>query len=195
MAFEGAYEIFNTVYIAKKLFDMGKYDLVKSSVSDTLAYDFYYENMFGLIENIFEHHECRYYENCCTEVHVVSDKVIVDFYRLAGRYGRRNGVSEADNLYIKAARQEVRNNLDISHCLDWKLMGYAEPKRKFHSRLGLFISHECDCLDLGVLAFRLIEIHEWFADMCVELCNILDDTMGGQQISLQGEAWEEALAA
>ena len=49
----------------------------------------------------------------------------------------------------------------------------------------MFISHECDCLDLGVLAYRLIEIYEWFADKCVELCNILDDTMGGLQLSLQ----------
>ena len=195
MAIEGACEIFNTVYIAKKLYDMGKYGLVKSGFSDTLAYDYYYENMFGLIENIFERHYIRYSEMNCIEIHVVSDKVIVDFYLLAGRYGRRNGVSEAENPYIKAARQEVSNNLSISHCLDWKLMGHTEPKRKFHSRIGLFISHECDCLDLGVLAFRLIEIHEWFADKCVELCNILDDTMGGLQISLQGAAWEEVSAA
>ena len=61
-------------------------------------------------------------------------------------------------------------------------MGHTNPKRPFHSRLGLFISQECGCLDLGVLAYRLIEIYEWFADKCVELCNILHEDASGQLI-------------
>ena len=191
MAIEGASEIFNVIYIAKKLFDMGKYELVTGSFCDVLYYDTYYENMFELIENTFGYRSCRYYENHGTEVQIVSDKVIVDFYVLAGKYGRRNNIPDADNPYIKAAEQEVSGNLDISHCLDWKLMGHTEPKRPFHSRLGLLISYDCGCLDLGVLAYRLIEIHEWFADQCAELSNLLDDTMGGLQVLLP----EEAMAA
>ena len=140
--------------------------------------------------SIFEHHDCRYYERHYIELHILSDPVIVDFYILAGKYGKRNNIHDMDNPYINAAEWEVNNNLNFSYCLDWKLMGHTEPKRPFHSRIGLIISQE-DYVDLDILASRLIEIYEWFADKCVELCNILDDTMGGLQISL----WEEAVAA
>ena len=184
MSIEGADEIFDIIYIAKRLFDIGKYELVNASFSDLVEHDIYYENMLGLIENIFEHYKCHYYENRYMEIHVVSDPVIVDFYILAGRYGKRNNIADVDNPYIKEAEQIVINNLNISHCLDWMLMGYTEPKRPFHSRLGLFISYDCDCLDFGTLACKLIEIYEWFANRCVELSNLLDETMGGLQLSL-----------
>ena len=175
MAVDGFNEIFNVVYIAKKLYDMGKYELVTESFFDSLDYDVYYENMYGLISNLYEYHHCRYYENRYLELHILSDPIIVDFYVLAGKYGKHNGISSTNNPYIIAAEQETHNNLNISHCLDWKLMGYTEPKRPFHSRLGLFISQECGCLDLGCLAYRLVELYEWFADKCAELSNILHD--------------------
>jgi len=169
VAIECFNELFNTVYIAKKLHEMGKYKLVTGSFFDLLDHDVYYENMYSLIENLFEHHYSDYYENHSLELHILSDSVIVDFYVLAGKYSRRNNISDKDNPYIKAAEREVKSNLNISHCLDWKLMVHTEPKRPFHSRLGLFISQECDCLDLGFLAYRLIKIYEWFSDKCTEL--------------------------
>ena len=187
MAIDGFNELFNVVYIAKKLHDMGRYDLVKSGFFDSLDYDMYYESMYTLIHSIFEYHDCRCCEKQCIDVHILSDPVIVDFYVLAGQYGRLNNILDDDNPYIKAAKQETRNNLDFSYCLDWKLMGHTEPKRPFHSRLGLFISYD-DYVDLGVLAYRLIELYEWFADKCDELNNILRDD---NQITM----WEEAIAA
>ena len=104
------------------------------------------------------------------------------FFILAGKYGRRNNIPDEDNPYIKEAEQEVRDNLDFNHCLDWRLMGHTEPKRPFHSRLAVFISYDCGCLDLGVLVYRLIEIYEWFADKCAELNDILRD--GPNQLRL-----------
>ena len=184
MAVDGFNEIFNLIYVAKKLHGMGKYELVTGSFFDVVEYDTYYESMYGLIANIFEYQYSRYYDSQGIELHILSDKVIVDFYVLAGKYGKRESISDVDNPYIKAAQKEVNENLDICHCLSWKLMGHTEPIRPFHSRLGLFISYDCGCLDLGVLAYRLIEIYEWFEDKCAELRDMLDDTMGGLQISL-----------
>ena len=178
MAIEGFNEIFNVVYLAKELHDMGKFDLVKSSFSDSLDYDTYYENMYGLIGNIFERHTCRYYESLCGEIHNLSDPAIVDFFILAGQYGRRNNIPDEDNRYIKEAKEETDENLYICNCLNWKLMGHTEPKRPFHSRLALFISHDCGCLDLGVLAHRLVELHDWFSDSCVELRGLLAEIEG-----------------
>ena len=154
---------------------MGKYELVTESFYDLLDYDMYYENMYSLVGNLFEHGYCRYYENRGFELHILSDKVIVDYFILAGKYGKRNNIPDSENPYIIAAEQETCENLNFNHCLDWRLMGHTEPKRPFHSRLGLFISQDCGCLDLGFLADRLIEIYEWFADKCAELNDILRD--------------------
>jgi len=180
MIVDGFNELFNIVYIAKKLHDMDRYDLVTESFFDVLDFDMYYENMYGLIDNFFDYHRSNYYDMHGVELHILSAPVIVDFYVLAGKYGRRNNIADENNPYIKAAQQETRDNLNICHCLDWKLMGHTEPARPFHSRLGLFISHDCDCLDLGVLAYRLIVLHEWFSDMCVELSEKLREDAAGQ---------------
>ena len=180
MAVDGFNEIFNVVDIAKKLHDMGKYELVTESFYDVLDIDVYYENMYSLMQNLFGYYNCRYCEERGFELHILSDTVIVDFYVLAGKYGRRNNIPNIENPYLKAADKEVNDNLNISHCLGWKLMGHTDPKRPFHSRLGLFISQECGCLDMGCLAYSLIEIYEWFADKCVELCNILHEDASGQ---------------
>jgi hypothetical protein len=183
MAIEGFDEILNTLYIAKRLHDMGKYKLVTESFSDTLNYDFYYENMYGLIENLFAHHDCRYFENKYMELHVLSDPVIVDFYALAGEYGKQNGVHDEQNPYLQEAQQQARNQLSFSYCLDWMLMGHTEPKRPFHSRLGLFISQE-DYVDVGFLAFRLIELYGWFSEQYKALNNLLADNSRKEVIAV-----------
>ena len=186
MAIEGFCELFNTVYIAKKLYDMGKYKLVTESFYDSLDYDVYFNNMYGLIENLFEYHYDRYHENRCLELHVLSDPVIVDFYKLAGEYGRVHNITDDENPFIKEAERQIQRRLGFSYCLDWILMGHTEPKRPYHSRLGLLISQE-DYVDLGCLAYGLIEIYEWFAGTCVELRNTLNgDTQDAEWKSLEG---------
>lgn len=169
MEIDGFRELLDMVYIAKTLHDMGKFELVTKSFGDTLEYDNYYNDIYDLIGNLFEHIDVKHYEHRNLELNVLSDNVIVDFYTLAGEYGKLNGVSDSDNGYIKSAQDEVNIQLDICHCLDWILAAHTEPKRPFHSRLGLIISHDCGCLDRGVLALRLIEIHKWFEEQCNEL--------------------------
>ena len=173
MAVDGFEELFNTVYIAKKLHDIGRYDLVTENFSDTLDYDMYYANMYSLIQNLFEHHSCRRYDERGFEIHILSDPVIVDFYVLAGKYGKRSGIPDEENPYIVAAEQEAHENLFFSYCLNWKLMGHTEPKRPYHSRLGLIIYYD-DEVNPGVLAYNLIELHEWFGEKCGELRAIED---------------------
>ena len=172
MAIDGFRELLNIVYIVKKLYDMGKYNLVSENFVDSLDYDVYYENIYVLIENLFEHHHARYYEYKSLELHVLSDPIIIDFYKLAGEYGRIHNITDDANPFIKEADRQVNTRLGFSYCLDWMLMGHTEPKRPYHSRLGLLISQE-DYVDLGCLAYGLLEIYEWFSDTCVELRDIL----------------------
>ena len=189
MAVECFDELFNIIYIAKKLHDMGRYELVTKSFSDKIDYDMYYYNMYGLIENLFEHYDCRFYEYRGIDLNIISDPVIVDFFILAGKYGKLNNISDENNPYIEAAHKETDKILDISHELGWMLMGHTEPVRPFHSRLGLFISYDCGCLDLGVLAYRLIELYEWFSIKYAELCNILlEDAAGQLMFDMKGAA-------
>ena len=128
----------------------------------------YYE----LIDNLFAYHGCRYCEDKLLEMHILSDQVLVDFYKLAGEYGKIHDIAESSNPFVQEAKQQVCERLDFSYCLGWRLAGHANPRRQYHSRLALFISQE-DCLDLGCLAYGLLEIKEWFADRCADLRRIL----------------------
>ena len=189
-------EIFNMVYIAKKLFDLEKYHLVSESFFDSLEYESYYENMYGLIENLFEHYRCSYYDHRCFELHIMSDPVIVDFYILTGEYGRNKNLTDDVNPYIQEAKEEVGEQLNIGHCVDWTVMGHTNPKRPFHSRIGITISHDCGCTDLGVLAYRLIEVYEWFKHKCDELnAKLAEFRPLPGQLRLEDKSINEAIAA
>ena len=172
MVIDGFDEILNTLYIAKRLYDMGRYEVAEANFFDTVDYDVYYENMYGLIENIFESYYCQYYERHGMEIHVLSDPVIVDFCLLAGEYGKAHKIPDEQNPYIQEARQEIGRHLNFSYCLDWRFMVHTEPKRPFHSRIGVFI-YQDDYVDLGWLACGLVEIYEWFSDACIRLQNLL----------------------
>jgi hypothetical protein len=162
-------EIVDMVYVAKRLFDIGKYKLVQESFSDVLDYDNYYCGMYELVNNLFEYSTCNFYEQRNFELHVLSCPAMVDFYVLAGEYGKLHGIPDSENSYIINASDEVDRQLNISHCLDWKLMAHTKPARPFHSRIGIFISHDCGCCDIGTVTHRLINIYEWYEDYCVAL--------------------------
>ena len=173
MTIEGFDEILNIVYIAKKLFDAGKYGLVETCFNDVVDYDCYYEDMVLLIEGIFSYYDNWYYERREMEMLVVSDPVIEDFYVLSGEYGRRHNMTDANNPYIREAQAQVSRHLGFSYCIDWLLMVHTEPKRPFHSRLAVFIYMDAWAMDMDCLACRLFEIYEWFADACGRLRDLL----------------------
>jgi len=169
MEIDGFEEIMHIICVAKKLYDSGRYDIAAKSLSNDLDYDNYYYGMYELMENIFEYSDYKHFEHRNLELHVLSDPVIVDFYVMAGNYGKLNGFSDIENPYIKEAEAELGRRLNISHCMDWMLMCHTEPKRPYHSRIGLIISNDCGCTDFGVIAYKLIEIYEWFKRQCEEL--------------------------
>lgn len=172
MVIDGFDEILNILYIAKRLYDMGRYEVAKANFFDAVDYDVYYENMYGLIEDVFGSYSCQYYEKHGMEVHILSDPVIVDFCILAGEYGRVYKIPDEKNPYIQEAKQEIGRRLNFSYCLDWRFMVHTRPKRPFHSRIGVFI-YINDYVDLGWLAYGLVEIYDWFCNACMQLRDIL----------------------
>ncbi len=175
MAIDRFDEILNTICIAKKLYDIGKYEIVEKSFCDVLDQDTYYENIYELMYHLFEYYCYQYYEKYCSELHILSDKNIVNFYILAGEYGKKYHICEEYNPYMKQAEEYVRKQLNFCYCIDWTIMVHTEPKRPFHSRIALLI-YQYDWVDLYCLAYRLIEIYKWFSDACICLKNILNDT-------------------
>lgn len=174
MAIEGFEEIFNTVYIAKKLYDLGKYELAKSSFYDVIEYETYYENMFYLLENLFEYQYSHFSDRRAIELRVMSDPVFVDFYQLAGEYGKKHHVADENNFYIKEAEKMINDNLNYTYSVECKMMWYTDPKRKHRTRLGVFI-YQDDWVDLSGLVYALIEVYEWFSDKCADLRKLLSD--------------------
>jgi len=172
MTIEAFHEIFNIVCICKKLHDMGKHELAVMSFDDILMYDTYYEGMHMMIDNLFDHSHCQYYDSKNLELHVLSDPVIVDFYILAGEYGRCHNIPDDANPFISRAKQQVQEQLNFSYCLDWMLMGHTAPKRPYHSRLGLLISLDGE-VEIGCLAYRLLVIYDWFHEQGALLQKLL----------------------
>ena len=169
MDIDGFDEIIQMIYVAKTLYDMGRYDLATESFYDELDFDNYHQGMYELIGNICEYSTLRYYENRNFELHILSDAVMVDFYILAGEYGKLSGIPDSENDYIKNAIKEARKQFNISHCIDWILEGHIKPTRPYHSRIGIIINQDCGCYDMGVLALRIIRFHSWFEVQCEEL--------------------------
>ena len=168
-------EILNILCIAKKLYDMGKYEIVEKSFYDVLDVDMYYENIYELMYQFFGYYDYQYYEKYCSELHILSDKNIVDYYILAGEYGKKHNISEECNPYIEQAEEYIKRQLNFCYCIDWAIMVHTQPKRSFHSRIALFI-YQYEWVDFAELACRLIEIYKWFSDACIHLKGILNDT-------------------
>ncbi|MBD5114611.1 MAG: hypothetical protein HDT46_05315 [Ruminococcaceae bacterium] len=182
MAIEGFEEIFNTIYIAKKLYDIGKYDLVKGCFYDTIECDTYYENMFYLLENLFEHQYCHFSDRRAIELRVISDQVIANFYLLAGEHGERHNIADENNFYIKEAEKIINDNLNYTYSVECKIMWYTDPKRKHRTRLGMFI-YQDDWFDYGGLVYALIEVYEWFSNRCADLRKLLsDEEFAGKEV-------------
>ncbi|MCM1060830.1 MAG: hypothetical protein NC452_11115 [Eubacterium sp.] len=172
MAIEGFDEIYNTVCIAKKLFDLEKYDLVKDSFYDTIDSDTYYENMFNLLENMFENQYIQFSDRRAIELRIMYDPVFTDFYQLAGEYGKRHHIADENNSYIKEAEKVINYNLNYTYSVECKMKWYTDPKRKHRTRLGVFI-YQDDWVDFAGLVYALLEVYEWFSYKCNDLKKLL----------------------
>ena len=166
------------VYLVKQLNDIGKLELIESLLDSPIIYDkeldfdIYYDAVFTAIDNIFEYSTRRYYENNCFELTVLSDKVMVDYYILAGEFGKQRGISDKENPYIIDAMREAERHFKFSYDLSWLIYGYTEPKRPFHSRLAIIIYDGGDIDMIGV-AIGVAAMYKFFQDKCSELRGLL----------------------
>jgi hypothetical protein len=194
MAIDGFGEILTAVYIAKRLHEIGKYDVAEASFPYGLDYDSYYNGMYSLIDNLFEYSRQHYYESRVSELIVVSDPIITEFYILAGEYGKQKGISDNENPYIQDAKDVAGEYLGLCSCVSWAVLGHTKPKREYHSRIGVMVCQECSVVDIGSIAVGLVEVYTWFEDNCEELRYKVYNLKPYDQVSI-ANMWEGVTAA
>ena len=167
MEIEGFDAIMSSLSLAKKLYDIDRFDIVEQYFSDTLDWDTYYENIVGVITFTFSDYNSTYDDVEALDTAVFEDPVISDYFVYAMEYGKLHKLPHEQNPYVLKAQAEVRNQFSISHCIDCKLLAYTKTKKTAkQSKLVVRSYMDCNCDSQERIAYRLILIYAWFKDGC-----------------------------
>ena len=169
MEIERYREVISAIEIAKEIHDMGRQNLIKSCFFDEICYDYYYENMLGVIDSVFAHCYHDYDEDYECEAHIFSDELISNYYIMAYEHGRKHKLTHDTNPYVTAAKNEVSRRFSYCYSLDWALLGYT--KRKSTARQSKLIVRFgiCECCGFDRLAYGLLQVYKWFAGECAKI--------------------------
>lgn len=173
-------EFINIVYLLKLLYetDLGIFqrtvDLndMHFVPNEGYYYDSFYETAYGISESLFEYTHSDYYDRRGISITVFSDPLIEEYFRLAGEYGKANGIAEAENPYFAQAEEEMRRHFNFSYSMDWILKGYAAPKRPYQSRFALLI-YEDGYVDICGVAVGLLRMYRFFKEGVQEMTVML----------------------
>ena len=170
MEIEGYRDIITSVVLAKALYDYDRFDIVQKHFSDELCWDSSCVNIYSVMSYIFSGHESYYNEYQQIEHVMFWDDIISKYFTYAWEYGRRKKQPHAQNEYVTQAKHEINALFGGSCCVDWKLLAYVRTKKSAQqSKLLISISGGCGSCELhGVIAYGLIQLHEWFKDKCNE---------------------------
>ena len=170
-------EVMNLVYLLKMYYDVNKENFKMimpfGDISNDWYYDNYYDICLSISDSLFEYTQNFYYEKKGLSVVVLSDKAVEEFYILAGKFGKLNGINDNENPYFKEAEEEMSKSFYFSFNLGWVLKGYAAPKRKCHSRFALIIDEYGDGVDVCGIAIGLLKMYRFFHEKRDELLNLL----------------------
>lgn len=168
MEIEGFGEVAGIITLAKELHDIGRFDIVKNQFFDTLCYDSWYENMWGVITSVFSGFYNNYDDGDETDCMIFEDDVISDYFTYAWEFGIKTNTPHDKNPYVKEAESEVRQQLSYCYSMGWKLLGYTKTKRTARqSKLIVYVGAcECDCHTK--LAYGLVQLYKWFSDKVAE---------------------------
>jgi len=172
-------EFMNIVYLLKLLYEVDRQLFERTVDLECLKldageyyFDDFYETAYEICGSLFEYTRGDYYDRHGISITVFSDPLIEEYFRLAGEYGKANGIAEAENPFFQAANEEMRRNFNFSYSLDWILKGYAEPKRPHQSRFAL-LSYEDGYVDICGVAVGLLRIYQFFKETIQELKELL----------------------
>ncbi len=168
MEIVGFGEIIGTITLAKELYDIGRYDIVKNQFYNTLCYDYWYENMYGVISSVFSGFYSDHIDDDETELMIFTDDCLSDYYTYAWEFGKKNNIPYDKNPYVIEANDEVYRQLSFCYSLGWKLLGYTKTKNiAKQSKLIIYIGM-CECDSHSHLAYSLVRLYKWFSAKCAE---------------------------
>jgi len=168
MEIEGFRQVTHIIALAKELYDIGRFDIVEKQFVDPLCYDVWCENVWAVITSVFSVFNSSYDEKNEDDIMVFEDDVIGDYYRMACDYGRRHGVSHAENPFVTEAEQMVSASLNFCCSLEWELLGYTKTKKAARKSKLIVYAGVCECDCHTNLAYNLVWIYKWFSDKCAE---------------------------
>ena len=166
---EGFHNIVSILSLAKKLHDIGRFDVV-GQFYDSLCLDSYFDHMLNVISSIFVGFECKYVEENETELMKFEDDLISDYFVHAWEYGQLHKIHYSQNPYVIQAQSEAQRCLNGNCCVDWKLLAYIRTKKAAQkSELFVCMSGGCGgCCGHEKLAHGLIQLYTWFKNKCDE---------------------------
>ena len=98
---------FESLSVAKDLYDYGLLDKAMKSLSNMEVCEDYYSIAWEGIVNVFEDFRQYYKEDTGVDTMVFFDPVITEFYRLCALYDANNSVSEINNTLRQDGEKEV----------------------------------------------------------------------------------------
>ena len=170
MEIEGYDSIISTLTLAKELHDLNRFDIVEEQFADFLSYDYYHENLFGVITSVFSGFYNNY-DDEDTEIMIFTDDCISKYFEIAWEYGKSHNVSHDENPFVIEANNEVRRHLSYCHSMGWKLLGYTKTKKTARQSMLIVYIAPCTCDSHTTLAYGLIRFYEFFSDKCAEFEN------------------------
>ena len=166
---EGFETVVSQLILAKELYDIDRFDVVKQNFFDELSWDSYFENILGVISSIFSGFYNDYNDKEDIEIMMFEDDIISDYFIHAWEHGMLYRLPYNQNPYLTLAYEAVGNCLNVSSCSDWKLLGYTKTKRNAqNSKLVVMHYAGCGCNVYEYIAYGLIQLYSWFADRCAE---------------------------
>ena len=166
MEIEGFDEMLSTVTLAKALYDADRFDVVEQHFFDTLSWGTAFESTYATIASIFSEFTGSYCVDSDAEILVFEDEIISNYFTHTWAYGRQHRLSHDQNPHVAPAIDEVCKWLNVSHCVDWKLLAYTKSKRAARRSKLIVSIHPCECYAHDQVAYGLIQIYIWFRDKC-----------------------------
>ena len=166
---EGFDSIVSSVTLAKQLYDLGRYD-VMGRLCDTLCWDSYFENLFGVIGSVFKDFQCDYDDNEETEFMTFGDDAISDYFVHAWEYGELHKLHYSQNPLVTHARDEIHKCFSGSCSVDSKLCAYIRTKKSAQkSKLIVLLYNGCgSCSTHETVANGIIRLYTWLKNKCAE---------------------------
>ena len=156
----------DTLYFAKRLHDMGRYDIVEKYFSKNLDCDCHPENVHAVLSCLFGKSEIKIVdEYCYSAILSFRDSTVRRYYLEAHKNRGKIRKKHKENEHVRNALEKTDECFSHTHCLEWRLNGQIGTKRAAASSgITAHINPDCNCDKETALAYGLLETYAWFAE-------------------------------